>query len=184
MLGAGEEQGFSAAAAWHRWTISHLVWRTHLLRDLRRDLSILSHERWVHLRARRPKVFALGFAPPRDTTGHSPTRLLESPAWLSPSMLHKSPARARPFLGWEVATFHSYGSPRGILIPRGASTQVCRQYILCAHVHAWPLNDRKGSDTSEPKVFYGTRRDPQLRFTFVLDAVDYYWRVAIGRAAS
>ena len=42
----------------------------------------------------------------------------------------------------------------------------------------------KGSGTSEPNVFYGTRRDPQLRFTFVFDAVDYYWRVATGRAVS
>ena len=47
-----------------------------------------------------------------------------------------------------------------------------------------PKTDRKGSGTSEPKVFYGTWRDPQLRFTFVFDAVDYYWRVAIGRRAS
>ena len=46
------------------------------------------------------------------------------------------------------------------------------------------IADRQGSGTSEPKVFYGTRRDPQLRFTFVLDAVDYYWRVATGREAS
>ena len=55
----------------------------------------------------------------------------------------------------------------------------------CVRMRVLGSSERsKGIGTSEPKVFYGTRRDPQLRFTFVFDAVDYYWRVATGRKAS
>ena len=41
----------------------------------------------------------------------------------------------------------------------------------------------KGSDTSEPKVFYGTQRAPQLRSRSSCDAVDYHWRVVTGHGA-
>ena len=41
----------------------------------------------------------------------------------------------------------------------------------------------KGSDTSEPKVFYGTQRAPQLRSRSSCDAADYHWRVVTGHGA-
>ena len=129
---------------------------THLLRDFRRDMSIPSHERWGHLRARRPKVFALGSrTSKRYRRVLSNTAVGKSRAGRS-STLHKGPARARPFLGWEAAASRSYGSSRGDSYPSGCiDTSMSPIHLVCVCACLDLVNDRKGSAPVNPKCSTG-----------------------------